>query len=68
MNHFFMAQSFSNQVLILLKKIFGKEIQILLDRQPKRVHAITVNPSLINDLKERIRVLVTGFTLVSTRE
>ena len=33
MNYFFMAQSFSSQVLILLKK-FGEEIQILLDGQP----------------------------------
>lgn len=38
-----MAQSFSNQVLILLKKNC-EEIQILLHRQPKRVHAMTVTP------------------------
>ena len=43
-----MVQSFSNQVLILLKKKIGEEIQILLDRQSKRVHAMTVIPSLLD--------------------
>ena len=38
-----MAQSFSNQVLILLKHLAEKS-KFLLDRQPKRVHAMAVTP------------------------
>lgn len=40
MNYFFMAQSFSNQVLIMLKNLAKN----LLDRQPSRVHAMAVTP------------------------